>query len=388
MFCKICNKNVHSLKTHFLETHTTTDSFKQFCTEYHKDSQPNCPICNTKIPLTFSSRFPTGSYNKTCGNSSCVHLFSNKIAQIKFEENNPGKSFKEHLHEKALKGAKTLAKNMQEKYGPDITNPAQLQSTKDKVKQTNFEKYGDWYGKTETYKEQVKQNALEKYGVDSVNKVPDKIEKYKKTCLEKYGSDNWFGNKENREKVLKTLEEKYGVSNVSQIPEVQNKISITKKKNNTFNSSFLEDYLYKTLVYIYGEDNVIRQYQNEKYANIYTNRLFNCDFYIKPLELYIELQGSTAHGLAPFVNEEKSKQSLEYISKDKRFGFEYYLNTDVNKRSSAKRNKLKYIELFFNKAEYYTKDKVESYINEYLTTGKTIFTYDDIEINEDEILYL
>ena len=72
---------------------------------------------------------------------------------------------------------------MQEKYGSDITNPAQLQSTKDKVKQTNFEKYGDWYGKTETYKEQVKQNALEKYGVLIPDEAKEAIAKYRKNIL-------------------------------------------------------------------------------------------------------------------------------------------------------------------------------------------------------------
>ena len=68
---------------------------------------------------------------------------------------------------------------------------------------------------------------------------------------------------------------------------------ITKKKNNTFNSSKPEQELIKELQLEFGESNVIAPYRDERYP-------FNCDAYIKSEDLFIEYQGTWYHGTHPF----------------------------------------------------------------------------------------
>lgn len=58
---------------------------------------------------------------------------------------------------------------------------------------------------------------------------------------------------------------------------------ITKRKNNSFNSSKAEIQLQKKLVEVFGKCDVVRQYfDRERYP-------FKCDFYIKSIDLFIEL---------------------------------------------------------------------------------------------------
>ena len=54
------------------------------------------------------------------------------------------------------------------------------------------------------------------------------------------------------------------------------------RENKTFNSSKQEDLFFKYLVDKYGENNVLRQYKEKRYP-------FNCDFYIKTTDTFIEL---------------------------------------------------------------------------------------------------
>ena len=63
----------------------------------------------------------------------------------------------------------------------------------------------------------------------------------------------------------------------------------TKKKNNSFSTSKPEDRVYAFLCKRFNVDDVIRQFKSEKYP-------FNCDFYIKSLDFYIECNFSWTHG--------------------------------------------------------------------------------------------
>lgn len=67
----------------------------------------------------------------------------------------------------------------------------------------------------------------------------------------------------------------------------------TKKLNGTFNSSRLEKKLIQEFIDQYGEENVIHPYRDDRYP-------FNCDIYIKPLDLFVEVQGTIEHNGRPF----------------------------------------------------------------------------------------
>ena len=97
-------------------------------------------------------------------------------------------------------------------------------------------------------------------------------------------------------------------------------------------------------------DDVIREYKSAEYP-------FNCDFYIKNLNLYIECNFHWTHGGHAYDSE--NLEDLAIIEKWKSKQSKYYNNAittwtvrDVRKRNIAKKNKLNYIEFFdFNKAK-------------------------------------
>jgi hypothetical protein len=92
-------------------------------------------------------------------------------------------------------------KAMMDKYG--ITSNFQLDSVKDKIKQTSLERYGfDHYMKNENEKNRV--ISLSKKAIE-LNK-DEIVDKRSKTKLEKYGDENY----NNRDKFNATLNEKYG----------------------------------------------------------------------------------------------------------------------------------------------------------------------------------
>ena len=82
---------------------------------------------------------------------------------------------------------------------------------------------------------------------------------------------------------------------------------ITKKLHKSFNTSKPEENMYNELVDIYGEENVVHNYSTDfRYP-------FNCDFYIKPLDLFIELNYTWEHGPHPF--DENNPADTELLSR-------------------------------------------------------------------------
>ena len=78
---------------------------------------------------------------------------------------------------------------------------------------------------------------------------------------------------------------------------------------------------------------------------------YNCDFYIKSLDLYIELQGTWVHGSEPYnpENPEHIKIVEFWKSKNTKFynkAIEIWTIRDVEKRKIASENNLNYIEVF------------------------------------------
>ena len=139
--------------------------------------------------------------------------------------------------------------------------------------------------------------------------------------------------------------ERYGVDYALANSDIAQKRIETLRKNQTFNTSKVEQLLKEYLIAKF-QNGVECQYKSAVYP-------FSCDFYIKPLELYIELQGSWTHGGHPFnetdindvnrLNKLKLKNSLYYQNAAKTWAIR-----DVNKRNIAKQNKLNYLEIFSN----------------------------------------
>lgn len=145
----------------------------------------------------------------------------------------------------------------------------------------------------------------------------------------------------NRKKAQETIIRTYGsLDNFYKM--LQEKGELTKKKNNSFNSSKPEDEYYKYLCSIYNKKDIFRNYKTELYP-------FRCDFYIKSEDKYIELNLHWTHGFQPYVEEDRfcKRQLLEWQEKAKtsqfyRNAIETWTKRDVEKLKVARQNNLNY----------------------------------------------
>ena len=178
--------------------------------------------------------------------------------------------------------------------------------------------------------------------------------------MERYGVDHNFKIPGIKEHIKETWIEKYGCENPMQNENILQKNFDSKKKHNSYKQSKPEELLYKYLCNRYGTDDILRQYKSDLYP-------YNCDFYIKSLDLYIELQGYWSHGYHPFNPNDKNdiERLNKLISRKDKSGYAHAIDVltvrDVNKREIAKQNNLNYLEIFSIKKEEII-NKFEEYI--------------------------
>lgn len=126
------------------------------------------------------------------------------------------------------------------------------------------------------------------------------------------------------------------------IESMKEKQYATKKKNNSFHTSKPEDDYYNLLCEQYGENDVIRQYKEDRYP-------FSCDFYIPSIDLFIEYNGTWTHGGRPYDPNDEDCQKQLTIWQEKAKTSNYYKNAisvwtelDVRKLKTAIDNNLNY----------------------------------------------
>ena len=262
------------------------------------------------------------------------------------------------------------------KYGVD--NPMKCVNIINKGKETCKKKYGVVRAsQLKEYQNKAKDTNLKKYGVEVPLQNISIKEKWHDTCYEKYGASSPLGNKDIYKQTEETTYRKYGVRCVFQrkdlkekllLPKTKQKRYDTMRKNHTFNTSKIEQTIYNELVKLYEEENVIREYKD------YKRYPYRCDFYIKTLDLFIEVQGYYTHNTHPYneCNEEDKKKVEEYKEK---YGSNSQLITiwtikDVEKRNCAKTNKLNYLEIWeedikkINKDSTILKSIIDTYIKQ------------------------
>lgn len=223
----------------------------------------------------------------------------------------------------------------------------------ERKKKTCNEKYGvDNVFQSEDVKKKREETLLKNIGVNSPMKSEICWKKYKVTSRDRYGNDFYLQSDEGKEHYIQTCIDKYGVDWYSKSDEyksrhdeIQKIINSSKRKNNTFNSSSIEN---KLSQYFTDENIVFIQNYN---SNLYP---FNCDFYLPKYDLYIEIQGTWTHGGHPFdknnindvnkLNDWKLKNSNYYDN-----AIETWTVRDVKKQETTKKNNLKYLEIFTNK---------------------------------------
>ena len=120
------------------------------------------------------------------------------------------------------------------------------------------------------------------------------------------------------------------------------KIWLTKKKNNTTNTSKPEQMLYEKLLNEYEGKTIYREYKCERYP-------YHCDFYIVEDDLFIELNAHWTHGGRPYDPNDYSCQKQLELWQEKAKTSKYVQSAiytwtvrDVEKAECAKRNNLNY----------------------------------------------
>ena len=290
--------------------------------KYGTDTYSQTEECKAKVKQTSKAKYGTEAYSQT---EECKEKVR-QTSRAKYGTDNPMQS-----DEVKLK----LKETVRDRYGTD--SYMQTDDFSDKSKATLVEKYGvDHYSKTDEYKQKIQKTCLEKYDSTSYfgserfdNTREDAIQKAKETCLEKYGSEYYQGSADyDRHK-----------------DEILEKANATKRERGTFNSSSSEDMLYGLLCDEFGSENVLRQYSSDEYP-------FACDFYVKSLDLYIELNASWTHGGHWFGY---CDGDAEILGCWRVKNTDYYDNAirvwserDLRKRQAALNNKLNYI-VFWDK---------------------------------------
>lgn len=172
------------------------------------------------------------------------------------------------------------------------------------------------------------------------------LEKMQKTNIDKYGTP-YFSSSEASKQLSQS---KYGTDYFFQSEEVKTKCKKSKKLHNTFNSSKPEEDFYKELCGLFNINDIIRQYGDDRYP-------FACDFYIKSLDMFIELNLFWTHGKHWF--DPNNQEDIEKLTKWKSKNTTFYKNAiynwtvlDVNKKNIALKNNLNYIVLW-NKQDIY-----------------------------------
>lgn len=246
----------------------------------------------------------------------------------------------------------TYKKSCIDKYGVD--NPMKNKNVINKGKETCKNKYGVVRASLlKKYQDKVKETNIKRYGVEVPLQNKEINKKWHETCYMNFGTYSPLANKEIYNKTEETTYKKYGVYCVFNTKENREKLLSEKtkqkryetlKRNHTFNTSKIEETIYEKLIDIYGKSDILREYK-DKYRYPY-----RCDFYIKSLDLFIEVQGYYTHGKEPY-NPNSIKHQILVQKYKERYGpncqaITIWTIKDVEKRNKAKENNLKYLEIF------------------------------------------
>lgn len=147
-----------------------------------------------------------------------------------------------------------------------------------------------------------------------------------------------------------TCLEKYGVEWAMALPETVDKVHASKRANHSWNTSKPEEDMYVFLCRKFGETDVVRQYKDVvRYP-------FHCDFYVRSLDLFIELNATWLHGgmwfdasSAECISKLQAWQSQ--LSAGHRFyevAIDVWTVRDVKKHNMALQNHLNYLVFWKN----------------------------------------
>ena len=160
-------------------------------------------------------------------------------------------------------GSSNFTKNLQKKYGDDVTNASQLDEVKDKKKTTVLEHYGvENPMQSEEIQNKVAETSMDRYGVPTALNLEENKAKAREGTRERFGVDYALQSEECRRLLREGTRRIYGTDYALQSEEGKNKaIKTNLEKYGTEWSSQNEDVKAKKLKTVqerYGVDNVFQ----------------------------------------------------------------------------------------------------------------------------------
>lgn len=292
------------------------------------DVRVKCPVCGKPFIGKNVIRLRLG-YSRRCSvrcmNSDKHHVDQVVAAQKRHLDEDPQYWKKRNQKTKDTKVRKGLAENW--------VNP-------DKAKKTKMAKYGDptFNNIDKSRRTRYSRNGGKWHGDDFSKKVQN-------TCLQNNGFKCPFASNGKRDQI------DYNAARI--------KARDTMRRRGTFRKSKSEDECYELLCRYFGQDDVERCYKSKDYP-------FNCDFYVKSFDLYIEYNGTWTHGFHDFnpddPNDVKRLAMLKQKVDDS--GSKYYKSAiyvwtdlDPRKRRAAEDKNLNFM-------TFWTPRELESWLDE------------------------
>ena len=300
-----------------------------------------CDVCGKEREMRYCRVVGNNEENKliTCGDKFCKHkkledtctkkygegiinVFQAEEVKNKIKDTNLeryGCMCVLQSEEIRNKGIQTL----KEKYNEDITNVFQATEVKEKIKQTNLKNWGVEYAtQSEEIKEKTRNTNNEKYGADYYTQTDEYKDRAKKTCQLHHGVDNPSQSQEIKNKKIETCRKHWGVDYPFQSDEVRSKTAETLKEKygeSIINISQVEEIKNKALD-SFQFNGTGPSSRAQRYINHILNGTLNkhicgslADIYIEKENIIIEHDGS-GHFLGDIMNGNKipTKESLSY----------------------------------------------------------------------------
>lgn len=333
MICNICNKEYSSIGMHTHLKHAHNLSSEEYYRMFNGDNK--CVICGKETKFLNLTK----GFSETCS-MHCARINGSRKTKEKYGYI-PGSY-----------GSEEHKKFMVTKYG--VENPQQNSEIRTKTIETMRNKYDiDYAFLTKEAKEKAK---LSSHSIDSEIKI-------KNTCLERYGVTNPAKCEMVKEKTKNTIFERH------QINFSQERLNLSLKEINN-NGTDIEKEFYSKL---------------SNFTLLYNacsnNYPYLCDFYIKELDLYVELNITWTHCHHYYDKTHDYDKLMEMKSKNNDYynGVIYtWTIRDIEKRNCAINNKLNY-------AVVWNIEQINKLVFD-INSNKSIIGFNDynnIEVNYD-----
>lgn len=169
----------------------------------------------------------------------------------------------------------------------------------EQCKTTSQKRYGKPYHtmKGSSIFNKISNGVKEKYNVDNVSQIPEVKEKIKQTNLQRYGVENVSQSSIIQQRRKQTVKEKYNVDNVFQVPQIIDKIKQTKQHNGiyTHTSQLADNFLIQLANFIDDNEHIYYHPKTKEYSIYFNQKLYCYDFVDTLNKKCIEINGNYWH---------------------------------------------------------------------------------------------